>query len=662
MEEVTKAEYVSRGKNDVSKYTRSIWYHNVTTLLKQRSEAKNFTSHKGTSCTLLKLHNMAEPTWISVNCSNPYTTGPVCQQTTITFNNVGSIAGLVGCDSHQFKSGKFCIMLVWQQHPAKEETRIQLKDIHKLSFIFYATDQHFPALLLPHKIPVVVHSVHHHKFFDKLILGKSLVSDKTTSQVHAFESKLSVMQPDKMHNMFQCGDGSFVSVDYLCDGVQDCPEVVLYDEQNCSKSNPGKIIYKNQTLSFYSCKHIDEKCVMPQGEEDLARFATFNDTASVDRRQQQVNNTRSCQQRGLLKCKTVPVCFEIKNICIFRLSEQLETLPCKFGDHLQNCTYWDCNTYFKCPGYYCVPWSYVCDRKWDCPFGHDEDQGCDGNQNCSTMFRCKHSQACIHLRDVCNRRSDCNLGEDEFHCKLFQISCPQQCQCLAYSLKCSSILALPDQIFPHISLALSWINLTSVLQIAHSFPFSHFLDLKGNCITNICDAYRFTKHLVLIDNSFNSIFLLEKYCVKSLVSLQMINLDFNNITQIMSKAFFNLSSLTVVSLSHNMIQYIASQFLNVSQILLLGNNGTTKVEEKALHIQTLTFFKTDNYVFCCMVLSHTQCTAEVPWEKSCSSILIAQSIKISFYVVSLCIFVPNAFSIVAQVIANKHKTPNGKIL
>ena len=76
-------------------------------------------------------------------------------------------------------------------------------------------------------------------------------------------------------------------------------------------------------------------------------------------------------------------------------------IPCRTGEHLENCNEFECSMLFKCPSYHCIPWGYVCDSKWDCPDGFDEHI-CGSKRQYHNMYKCTQSQICIHLNDVCN--------------------------------------------------------------------------------------------------------------------------------------------------------------------------------------------------------------------------------------------------------------------
>lgn len=141
----------------------------------------------------------------------------------------------------------------------------------------------------------------------------------------------------------------------------------------------------------------------------------------------------TCPNNGQLQCrKGHSRCYNISDICVYRLNEFQVITPCRTGEHIQSCKMFECNMKFKCPESYCIPWNYLCDGKWDCPQGFDESNihYCGVIRRCVNMFKCTNSQVCVHLGDVCNYDLDCPNGDDEFLCSLKETRCPQSCECL----------------------------------------------------------------------------------------------------------------------------------------------------------------------------------------------------------------------------------------
>ena len=286
-------------------------------------------------------------------------------------------------------------------------------------------------------------------------------------------------------NFFHCKTGTHILQTFVCDGVKDCPGDKEDDEKNCqceatsfvNRSIPHcKYVtdkLEKKTCSLFYIMFPDNSCrihkpPVPRTElsnDTLNPLNNFTCKNGNDISQILVNDLISdCGPEGdheyhlnnilnfhhNYKCslpEQLPClaghskCYNIFDICTYKLNIFNQLTPCRTGAHLQNCTFFECNVMFKCPGYHCIPWSYVCDGKWDCPHGYDELEKsfCGPSTECSGMFKCKSSGICIHLENTCDSTPDCPQSDDEIHCDLKHIICPSVCKCLLYTVLCWNI-------------------------------------------------------------------------------------------------------------------------------------------------------------------------------------------------------------------------------
>ena len=64
----------------------------------------------------------------------------------------------------------------------------------------------------------------------------------------------------------------------------------------------------------------------------------------------------TCNAKYLLPCDNNDMaCFDIVDICVYRLDILHNLFPCWSGSHIKQCEHFECNQYFKCPAYYCIP-------------------------------------------------------------------------------------------------------------------------------------------------------------------------------------------------------------------------------------------------------------------------------------------------------------------
>ena len=365
------------------------------------------------------------------------------------------------------------------------------------------------------------------------------------------------------------------------------------------------------------------------------------------------NMIYKCSNKNQIPCRIGhPRCFNISDICTFRLNEMNHLIPCRTGEHLQNCTDFECNMLFKCPSSHCIPWGYVCDSKWDCPSGSDEHEHiCGSNRQCHNLYKCMQSQLCIHLNDICNSIADCPYKDDEKYCSLNKIVCPWNCKCLTFTVQCKKLNltvyefweSLPFHVIS-IRESLNYIT----IHFLKFFPFVSILTLVKNELEVFCDKLPSLMYCFVIDISFNNIKMIGSYCFRNAYFLEVVKLNNNKISAIFHSAFVNLTSLHLLDLSHNMLKIFTSKILvnsNVKELSLLNNN----IKDAEFNLQ-LDVLRTNDYHLCCLMSTKTQCSAEMPWYISCANFLVNLNIKVCLYFLSSCIILLNIFTLIYLII------------
>ena len=137
----------------------------------------------------------------------------------------------------------------------------------------------------------------------------------------------------------------------------------------------------------------------------------------------------NCPKPNQIPCRVGhSKCYEVYQICKYRLDLNRNLSPCRNGGHLENCRQFDCGVEFKCHRSYCISWSNVCDGNWDCPEGEDEmyEPVCGEMNRCLNMFKCRqYKHKCIHINNICDGRYDCPQKDDELYCDLKNATCPK---------------------------------------------------------------------------------------------------------------------------------------------------------------------------------------------------------------------------------------------
>ncbi len=634
-------------------------------------------------CVAMTLRNLADPQWILVNCSDSLSNVVYCM---IEKNKRCSKE--IDCEQKHFAAKNnnvckknrtllmnLCYHFTWTNLSATLKSKVHhIFPKRELQILFDAISDSFP--------PIFSVNISHFVKFNKC--SKTYSSEQKVIETEYFSALLisvhKLKPAKKKNNIFNCAGKSYIAMLYVCDGKQDCPSRA-YDEEGCvcnkTKAYSGKCKYVVGQSSMRSCSAFfvttsQKECELYSGDERLNHNAKMLVKSGVDisTEQMSLRNTmvnsakegnsdakrlsESCERKGQLTCLFGHLkCYNISQICVYKLNTSGHIKPCASGDHIHNCTAFACNGMFKCPGYYCVPWSYVCDSKWDCPTGFEETtRSCHKHHACLHLFKCRNSR-CVHLGNVCDGQRDCPFGDDEFYCSLQILMCPSDCECLLFTLRCYNTTFSPENNMPfHIV----WIHVASFTSTLSSLVFKDavVLAMTKTGLTNLCELIFQMKNLIKLDASFNSVTTVQPGCFQLTLQLRFAVLACNQILLLKSETFLPLSNLQILNLTGNQITLLQNfLFSNNSKLktLSLNNNSIAKVEKGLFKGTHLFFLQTDNFALCCILPSGGKCTMELPWYLSCSKLLPNLGIQITFYSVSFIMVIFNFFSTILQKIS-----------
>ena len=481
-------------------------------------------------------------------------------------------------------------------------------------------------------------------------------------------------------NRLQCRKGGYILQKFVCDGRTDCPndsgdEDFCFCNQVNKKTltnNSCKVFKVNQSIlhctgSYYvgikgSCEKYDSN-----DNNILDNFFCSN-IGHCSMHQKNISFTLlSAQENVIFPCRPSEIpcivsttCFNLNDICLYKLNTENQIIPCKTGDQLQNCVKFECNTFYKCPGYYCIPWSYVCDGKWNCPFGEDETKNdvCTEDTVSHNLFKCSNVVKCIHLTDVCDDKPDCPKDDDEMFCDLKLVQCPESCTCLTYSITCSKLAKvnrLQADILVHflkITISNSIIDAMSVLE--QNLQGIYFVYLPKNKMNQICPIL-FLKKLILLDLQFNYLSQIKEKCFSLSIFLRYLKLNDNNISYLYIFSFHNLHHLRFLDLSANHFIILPSKCFYSLLSLKVIHFGKMKFKE--IHLTTFSYLhvniiRTVDYKLSCICLHVTYCTSNPPYYVLCSNILPGKIIKVTNVIVSFLTISLNVLSVLLHVKKN----------
>ena len=371
-----------------------------------------------------------------------------------------------------------CFVFYWQTEEYLFKSKFGYRiaslksQLSSLEFLFIATSAQLSPILLPNEnSPDSIQSLVYFNSFNKLIFSEKLQLRKTTAGFVVY--KTCTFDKDTRHHLFRCRNNAYISQSSICDGVSNCPDNNASDETGCicklshfknKIKNKCKRIELTQTYSLLYNTTKDNHCI-PYGKKSIEYSSNcINSMLSKSLKETHKNiNAQtghcigysehdngpnpmhfengmfSCEDPNQLPCRhDQTYCFNIGDICKYTLNINHNLVPCRTGEHVEDCEYFECNLMFKCPKSYCIPWNYICDGKWDCPKGFDELENfqCMQYVECKHLFKCKYRDNCIHLSNVCDGNVDCVLGEDEMFCEISTFICPTICDCLVFAIRC----------------------------------------------------------------------------------------------------------------------------------------------------------------------------------------------------------------------------------
>ena len=673
---------------------------------------------KNYSCTMMLLRNLAEPEWISVPCRQKLLLTVVCRvdqksrrnETTETTQQSGTRS----CPKQNVLKGGTCyFFLKFSQMTSDLEEECSLYHMTNLKgfafgkfrFLFDAVSVTFPPILYATAQNSLLSEFTYEKY-ESTYIQSHTVNTSRTDGIHICESKETDVHVQGRTDVFGCASGGFVSYFFVCDGEVDCSndqsDELLCSCSNFSSQDPESILCNNkkqkQSSALISCSPLyylghDGTCHkyfvenidrVPEDKElylqDDAYFLCSDEsvihTDLVDDLVADCNaegqdepvlvsllrfgEYRSCNQSYQIPCiQGHPRCYNVSEICVFKLNHFGHTVPCRTGNHLQKCQTFECNLLFKCPDSYCIEWSFVCDGKWDCPHGIDEinQHVCGSNLLCKTLFRCRKIKRCIHLKSVCDGQHDCPENDDEHFCQLHNVTCPSNCWCLGFAISCSSVkLHLHQTHYPFQSVHLSHSSIFSLKFIADQFSAAVVFSIAHTNITGTC-YISFGPNVLYLDVGYNLLTRIQRKCFE-LFSVRTLLLNNNFITFLESEAFKSVPHLLLLNLSNNPLTNFPVKLFADSVSLKLISAEEIQfifVDLDAFQgVSDVTILSTDHYI-CCIAPKRTNCRPKIPWHKSCSDLLPDTSMKIFLLFVSLLIILLNTSSIMSHLISSGYK-------
>ena len=607
---------------------------------------------KSTQCTLMILLNLAHPEWLTIDCSSKYFIHIVCMKKNESIQNNISFEPLHNfCPDDNVMKGPSCYQFNYfngrqmSLDAVTLQSQSEINSMREIYFILVAIKVTFPPILKV-QWPFIKHTSYN-KYHNVIIPTTQFLTKNLSNGYFIKKTKLIQMFDESVVlNMHKCASGTIISGVYLCDKTFDCGQNDTSDEDNCickdtdeAKDKKCKLICSQNckcksSFLFNDVENNDDKSAEIQMKHTLKLFTCNNgDLINILMVDDLVPDCTGAEDEGKLKnllrtgkmykCPKpdqIPCreghsrCFNVDDICVYRLNKYKHIVPCRTGEHMEECKTFECNKKFKCPDYYCIPFAYHCDGKWDCPNGVDESvTNCGKWRICKYLFHCRKSQVCIHMNDVCDYIPDCPFKDDEKQCQTAKVKCPIECLCHIYSIQCFFKMFTIDA-----SLTLSFLYVKisqsdiESLSFANNFFKIVKLHVPQNRILDVCDILSFNDSLTHFDASGNEVTRLSSYCFHNITGLRIMNLQNNSIHEILDNAFKFLPTLNIVNLSNNLINEIESSLLKYTLLLDLVNNPLLLLSPRTFYLSKTEIIITNDYHVCCIAPTVIKCNAFKP--------------------------------------------------
>ena len=464
-------------------------------------------------------------------------------------------------------------------------------------------------------------------------------------------------------NSFQCSFCGCVQMAFICDGNIHCTDASdefcgIETKEHKSEHNEMEGLVEDRYFCLgYHC--LTGECIHLKFVDDLLPDCLGGqaDDEALFLRLRYDGERFDCREPTHFPCVGgLPVCFPINMFCVFEQDEDGYPMWCRDGSHLGQCAEINCTNSYKCPDSYCIPFHKVCDGHPNCIHGEDEER-CD-EYVCKGLLRCSGSKICVHPEQICNKVRDCINGDDEMFCDMK--SCPNGCQCLSYSITCSSVQsnvlpALPSERFKHMSVINSFLPFPNFYNICNQRELS-FLNLSGNQIRNVCDSLKnnckiFWK-ITILDISYNQIMTLRSYCFKLLPSLQIVILAYNPLHTLERYAISHLL-LSHVSLHSTQIRYLrGDSLIGMSQLhsFVITKTHLLYIDRYAdMILDHISDFRVDDLRLCCIFTHNKYCIHKIkPGKSPCSTLLPHRLAAYTFVPCGIMLIFLNVFAFVAN--------------
>ena len=193
-----------------------------------------------TSCTIMKLINLAEPEWLSIPCDQNLLSDVLCQKDRSSQDSLVKIEKQMKnqykCNLREIKLNNTCFFPFWvnanEQIFRDSVHFVKLETSRSIIFFNYL----FSTVNLETDFPPLIfnvsswHFIRFRKYYHLMTHKKIQIKNKLMQGFEIYISKMEKISKDIM--IFSCSKGGYIHLYSVCNGVKDCPND-NFDEEVC---------------------------------------------------------------------------------------------------------------------------------------------------------------------------------------------------------------------------------------------------------------------------------------------------------------------------------------------------------------------------------------------------------------------------------------------
>lgn len=313
-------------------------------------------------------------------------------------------------------------------------------------------------------------------------------------------------------------------------------------------------------------------------------------------------------------------------------------------------------------------------------------------RTCPGLFNCHSSDICIGKVHVCDGIKQCPEGDDEALCN---VTCPYGCTCDELTVDCINATGGPNYAYPVFAntrklsfkgsnfslgipmletLSLAELNLSSnMIRFLNPDSFRHLeniyvLDLSYNDITNLLEQtfYSLRNLKVLHVRGNAALLLIQPGAFVGLSMLPSLAIRQTSMTKLTARTFAGLQKITVLNLTQNKITDVADNtFESLNELLVLDIRGNDiRIFSSGIFngLEHLTELYTDAYMFCCVKPSSVTDENCYPYQdefSSCADLMREDHLRSFLWIIGCSSLIGNAGVIIYRILYDRKSLKKG---